>query len=271
MPLPFWTRVEGIIWLPEHALVRSAIEGTVTRIVSVPDESVVVGQPLVITDDPFLESHEKILQSNLAESKARYRMARSTSRVEAENLKLEIAHVRADLDQAHADLDKQTVRSSANGTFVLSRGDDLLGRHLKQGELIGYVGDRSDANVRVVISQTDIALVRQNTRNILVRFSANPVRPLQATIAREVPAADYRLPTKALGTEGGGKIRVDPLDPSGTTALEKVFHIELTLAEPLETAHFGERVQVRFDHGTQPLASQLYRFGRQTLLRHFGV
>ncbi|MCZ6710316.1 MAG: PqqD family peptide modification chaperone, partial [Gammaproteobacteria bacterium] len=124
MPLPFWTRVEGVVWLPEHSLVRSGIEGTVTRIVSVLDERVGVGQPLVITADPFLESHEKILQTNLAEAQARYRMAHSTSRVEAGNLKLEIAHIRADLDQTRADLDKQTVRSSANGTFVLSRGDD---------------------------------------------------------------------------------------------------------------------------------------------------
>ena len=94
---------------------------------------------------------------------------------------------------------------------------------------------------------------------------------MQAEIDRVVPAADYRLPSKALGSQGGGEILVDPLDGDGVKALEKVFQIELALSASLDRAHFGQRVQVRFDHGHQPLAVQLYRAGRQTFLRHFGV
>ena len=150
-------------------------------------------------------------------------------------------------------------------------GSDLLGRYVKQGELIGYVGDRSDATVRVVISQSDIDAVRHFTQEIQVRFSGRSWAVLSARIDREVPAANFQLPTKVLSTAGGGKVFVDPQDERGLTALEMFFQLELAFNEPLKNAYFGERVQVKFNHGSIPLAQQLYRAGRQVILRNFNV
>jgi len=52
-------------------------------------------------------------------------------------------------------------------------------------------------------------------------------------------------------------------------AAEQVFEVELTL--PVEVRHIGERVYVRFDHGSEPLARQWYRRFRQLFLKRFNV
>lgn len=271
MPLPFWTRVEGIVWLPEQSLVRSGIAGTITEIVATPDMLVDYDQPLFISDDPFLKARIKILEANLAGAIARYQATVADNRVEAETLSQESDRILVELNQAREDAAQLIIRSPGNGSFVVPLGGDLIGRYVNKGDLIGYVGDRTNAIIRVVVLQSDISIVRESTEKIQVRFSGQPPKTLMATIEREVPAANTLLPNKALGTEGGGKILIDPLDKRGVTALQKVFQIELALTEPLEEVHFGKRVDVRFEHAASPLAAQLYRFGRQTFLRHFGV
>ena len=89
-------------------------------------------------------------------------------------------------------------------------------------------------------------------------------------IIRQVPAATDRLPSAALGSAGGGKIALDPRDGTGLKPLEEIFVLDLELP-PSAAAYPGRRIQVRFDHGSEPLAAQWYRSLRQLFLSHFGV
>jgi putative peptide zinc metalloprotease protein len=60
-----------------------------------------------------------------------------------------------------------------------------------------------------------------------------------------------------------------PDDKAGTHTLEKVFDIELELAEPV--SRLGGRAFVRFEHGSEPLGQQWYRRLRQVFLGRFDV
>ena len=162
-----------------------------------------------------------------------------------------------------------TIKSSSAGVFVVQRPQDLEGRFLHQGDVVGYVADPSRAAIRVVVRQADIGLVRSQTHDVTVRLSDRVDRVLKASITREVPAASGRLPNAALGTNGGGSFRVDPADSAGLTTLEDVFHIELRLEVPVP--RLGGRAYVRFDHGMEPLAQQWYRSLRQLFLSRFRV
>ena len=137
--------------------------------------------------------------------------------------------------------------------------------------MLGYVARLEDTNVRVVISQADISLVREKTRDVQIMFTSQSGRAVAARIQREIPAANFDLPSSVLGSAGGGKIQVDPTDEHGRRAQQQVFQLELAFSEEIPRAYFGERVQVRFDHGSAPLAQQWYRRGRQLFLRSFGV
>ena len=121
------------------------------------------------------------------------------------------------------------------------------------------------------MTQNNINLVRDRTREVKIRLADNIGQVIPATIKREVPAATDQLPSRALGTSGGGRIAADPQDESGLTALERVFQFELALAETASTDYFGQRVHVRFDHGSEPLASQWQRSLRRLFLSRLGV
>lgn len=271
VPLPLSTRAEGVVWLPEDAVVRAGAGGFVRHFLSEPNSAVDRGDPLILCEDPLLQARVDVLEARLTELEARFDAVERKDRVEAEVIKEEIATVRGALQRANERADELVVRSPAAGVFVVPRAHDLPGRFAEQGDLLGYVLDDSEATIRVVVSQNAIGLVRGRTEHVEVKLAGEPADTLPAVIRREVPAADDRLPSAALGTAGGGSIPVDPADSKGLKALQPVFQFELALAEHAQAPHKGARVFVRFDHGAEPLFQRWYRRGRQLFLKHFDV
>ena len=90
-------------------------------------------------------------------------------------------------------------------------------------------------------------------------------------IERVVPAATERLPSRALGTAGGGDWPVDSSDPEGLRTLVPVFELDLALPEAATPGAIGEAVYVRFDHGLEPFAFRAYRGLRRLLLSRLSV
>jgi putative peptide zinc metalloprotease protein len=145
----------------------------------------------------------------------------------------------------------------------------MPGHFVRQGDRLGYVTDLANPTVRVAIPQADIGLVRTRTVASTVRLAGQLDTSVTAVIERQAPAAVSRLPSPALGPLGGGPFAVDREDPDGMRAAEEIFEVELTL--PVEVSRLGERVYVRFDHGSEALARQWYRRFRQLFLKRFNV
>ncbi|MCZ6829747.1 MAG: hypothetical protein O7F73_09200 [Gammaproteobacteria bacterium] len=271
LPMPFWTRVDGVIWMPDHAEVRAGVAGNILQVLATPGEYVDADTELFRSEDPFVLHRVQILIAQEKELKSRYQAALSTDRVQVDIIAEELENKRTELTQAREQLGKQVATAPAAGTFIVPAAQDFPDRYVKQGQLLGYVARLEDTNVRVVISQADISLVRDKTRDVQIMFNSQSGRPVTARIQREIPAANYHLPSSVLGSAGGGKIQVDPTDQHGRRARQQVFQLELAFTGEIPRAYFGERVQVRFDHGSAPLAQQWYRRGRQLFLRSFGV
>ena len=153
----------------------------------------------------------------------------------------------------------------------MSTPQDLPGRFVRRGELLGYVLNPSEVTARVVVSQSDVDFVRQRTQRIQVRLPENISVSLPASLYREVPAATDELPGKALSQEGGGGIAIDPRDKLGLKAFQKVFLFDIALSAYSGLYNVGGRVYVRFDHGKEPLIWRWYRGIRQLFLRRFNV
>jgi putative peptide zinc metalloprotease protein len=122
-----------------------------------------------------------------------------------------------------------------------------------------------------VVGQDDIDLVRERQGPVEVRPAEALGEIHRARVQRLVPGASGRLPHGALGSEGGGRLAVDPRDESGHTSLERFFEVELELLSEAGIVNAGGRVHVRFDHGWEPLAQQLYRRLRQVFLARLNV
>jgi putative peptide zinc metalloprotease protein len=284
VPLPYRSRAEGVLWIPEEAFVRARTEGFIERVVAVPGQRVRRGDTLIVLRDPTVLARAAQLDGRRRELRARYDEQRPADRVKAQMILEELRFVERSLDDAGGRLRDLTISATADGTFVLAPSTgvagnaiacpcpaEATGRFVREGELVGYVVELATVTVRAVVQQGEIDLIRHETRATHVRLAERLWDPLPAAIRRIVPAATERLPAAALGTEGGGKVVVDPRQVEGRTALGKLFQVDLELPTASGLLNAGGRAHVRFDHGHRPLGQQWYREIRQLFLRRFNI
>ncbi|TNG00392.1 MAG: hypothetical protein EP297_03835 [Gammaproteobacteria bacterium] len=271
LPFPSWTRTEGVIWVPEEAQVRAAVDGFIDQILAPIDSNVVPGQPLIQAEEPFLAARVAVFKAQVKELQAHYDAFQPVDRVQAAKIRDQLVAAKAHLMLAQERQSELVYHSSANGRFIVPNATDLTGRFVTKGQLVGYVLEPIKLTVRVVVLQDDISMVMKNTRNVEVMLSSWGAEPISASIRRIVPGASPKLPTPALGSAGGGSIAVNPQDKQGVTTLQQVFQLELELPEKIRSDYLGSRVYVRFDHGFEPAGFQVYRALRRLLIRHFNV
>ncbi len=271
VPAPYRSEAEGVIWIPDEAFVRAGTEGFIEEALVRPGARVRKGDALITLVDPALTTQEQVLAARLRELEARYVQYLSADPVKAETTQDEMRYTQDRLKRAREQGAELTIRSRTDGTFVVPAVEDLPGRFAKKGELLGYVVELDIVTVRTVISQAIIDLVRSSTRAVEVRLSERITETVPAAVRRIVPGASEKLPTRALGTGGGGEIALDPSDRQGLTAVQKVFQIDLQLTSQSKLINLGGRGYVRFDHGWAPLGVQWYRKIRQLFLSRFNV
>ncbi len=271
VPMPSWTRAEGVIQLPEQAGLRARADGQVTRLVAADGSRVDAGQPVVAMQDPYLDLQVAVLQARLRELEARLTRAQVDDRPGTQVVREEIAQARRDLTRAEERRADLVQTAPMSGPLIVPDAADLPGRFLRRGDVVAYIGGLADANVRAVVEQRRVGLVRDRLLGVSLRLDAPGAAAEPSRVLRLVPSATTRLPSAALGSDGGGRIPLDPSDPRRRTALAGVFVIDLALTPALGDAYPGQRVLVRFDHGAEPLAVQWFRSLRQLFLARFGV
>jgi len=271
VPMPVRTMAEGVVWLPEESYVRSETEGFVERIVAVPGGVVRTGDPLLALRNDEVKAGMAILEGQVREARARYTQALAVDPVKAAILRENLLYKERDLTRARERVDELIVRARTNGTFVLPSPEGATGRYAGRGELLGFVVDLERVTVRAVVTQATIDRVRQRTAGVEVRLAEHIDRPVSASLRRVIPAASAQLPSRALGSEGGGSIAVDPRDQGGARAVLSVFQIELDLPLLSGLVNAGGRAYVRFDHGRSPLAAQWYEEVRRLFLSRFNA
>jgi putative peptide zinc metalloprotease protein len=271
VPVPFRTQAEGVVWVPDEALVRVDSEGFIERLVAPAGGWVKAGDLLVVLRNPELVTRREVLEARVRELRARYDAERAQDIVRSQIVDEELRHALRELGRVRERLDGLALRAGTDGTFVIPQPESLPGRFARKGELLAYVLDLHTLTVRAVVEQEAIDLVRNRRLGIEVRLAERLDEIRVATLTREVPGAREALPSPALGSAGGGNVVVDPRDPQGMTAAGKVFQVDLAVPSPSGLVDVGGRVYVRFDHGHSPLAQQWYLKVRQIFLARFDV
>jgi hypothetical protein len=118
LPVPSWTRAQGVVWVPEEAQVRAGTEGFIERLLVPVDSDVVRGQPLIEARDPFLLTRVAVLTAQLRELSAQYDALVIEDRVQAAMVREEMASVAANLQRSREREAELIFRSPANGRFV---------------------------------------------------------------------------------------------------------------------------------------------------------
>jgi putative peptide zinc metalloprotease protein len=268
--LPYGTVTQGVVWAPAGADMRVGAEGLFTELRAPPGGMLAAGDPVARLSDPVLDARVQLVTTQLHEVELRYTAAEESDRVQAQMLRQQIAYFRSQLDDMRSRRKALDVAAPVAGRFLVTAPRDLDGKFMRRGELIGYVLDDAAATVRIIVPQSEIEQVRDDTLGVDLRFANHPMRVVHVRqVSREVPTATRQLPSVALATFGGGPIAVDPADEQHLRALEVVFQVDVKLSEGMVDHRIGERVYVRFQHGDRTLAWRISRTARQLFLRRF--
>lgn len=267
-PISFSTYGEGVVNLPEQAYIRAQTDGVVTRLETSDGKSTEQGDIILTLGNIELEARLRAIEARLEEVRAKQQSVFLSDRSQSEVLNVRAASLEADRQQLLFQISQLDVTSGTSGRVSLPLGDDLLGRHVSRGDVLGYVAGDGDISALVAIGQLDIDLIRRNLTSIEVKLGSLPDTKFVGKFIRELPQATDRLPNSLLGSMFGGMLKVDARDKSGTQLLSNVFLIEISL--PLETsgAYLGQRVHVRFNHQKESLANRYLRRFRQFQLNH---
>ncbi len=287
LPWPRAARLPGVLWPAEQAQLRAGEDGSVMD-VRLPDGAMAHAGDVVLTlRNPALEA----------------RLARLSARVAAletalvDTLPVDTAggmqggadgrtgDARAELQAAQAELarvqdrvDALVVRAAGDGRVCLGPAEDLAGRWLRSGTLVGQLASAAPPVVRVAWPAGDAGTPLRAGQHATVQLAGRPGQALAATVQRDGAGAVSQLPSAALGTKHGGTLVTDPQDPQDLKAAEPVVVVDVRLDAPLPPdavtaaagaghavtamtadappARIGERAWVRVSDGHAPLLWQ---------------
>lgn len=272
LPLPNRTLTQGVTWTPLESQLRAATDCFVEDVVAASGTRVSEDSPVLICSDPILSERVIALEVQLDEVRTRYAASLPLDRILAANVREEMNLVSQWLADAKERQEKLVVRSERDGVLLLpDLADDLPGRFVRRGDLVGFVVGDEPATVRVAIRQSKVDLVRQNTRSVRVRFSDQPATVHTAAVVREVPAATKELPSTALSLAGGGNFATDPRGEEQDQAMESLFVFEISVPGVRDRDRLGDRAYVLFDHDPESAGVRIVRSIRRLVLRNLDV
>ena len=268
LPLPYSSVAEGVVWLPEQALVRAGTHGFVEVLHVADGEQVHAGQLLLTLQAPALETELAQLDGQITALEAERFQSLRQDTARAVGIEQDLETARAALAHAVAQQQELNVVAAVDGVVVIPHAGDLPGRFVKQGSTLAQVLTDAPATVRVALPQAQATLVQTDTRSVGVRLAEAGGELWPAELLAGATGAVTHLPSAALGDHGGGSIVTDPADKAGLKTAEGVVLADVRLAgrAALRT---GGRAWVRFDHGWSPLAAQAARGLQQLVLQHF--
>lgn len=271
LPLPFYAVAQGVVWVPEEAVIRAGSDGMVSS--ALPESGLLLdkGDVLGVLDNPVLLAEYESARARVDELDARMRQESAEDIARASATARELDSARVKLREVRRRVQGLTLMAGDTGRWVFVNGDEPVGQYFKRGQVLGYVVSGPTRKLRVAVAQEDSELVLARAQSVSVRLARRPWETYAARSIRPVAAGQSQLVSAALGTAGGGVIAVDPSQGEGMTTLERVFDCEVELEQADPLAVFGDRAYVRFDLGWTPLAQQWFLRLRQAFLARLNV
>lgn len=243
--------------------------GQIVKMQTTSGRSVTPGMPLVrLEDDEWAyrwEDEKALKKHTLALRRRALNQGGADLSVIDEHLEL----MDRRLARLEADRRQLQVTAPVAGTWVAGALDELKGMPVERGGVLGYVIDPSEFMAVAVISQDAARWLfdESGIRRGRMRLKGSAQAPLELVDWQMIPAEQRRLPSSALGWQGGGEVAVTGEDRNGVTALRSFFEVRARVdatGQDLALVH-GRTGRIRFRIAPEPLWRQAYRRIRQIL------
>ncbi|WP_390614370.1 hypothetical protein [Maricurvus nonylphenolicus] len=266
IPLPQTLVVNGVIAVAEDSHIRAQTAGFVRAIKQPAGSPVNVDQPLIELSNPELEAKWQQLQARAEEVRLRQRQASLSSPIDAAKHSDELQFIQEQLIHLAEQRQQLTIYSSKSGILSLSTPNDLPGRYLTQGQVVGYIQDNGPSIAHVAVPQAWIRDLEMSTRGIEVIPHKQPFMKLSGALLTSSPKASRELPSSQLSDSHAGNILVDSRDKHSRKTLDPVFQYRVQLLPPEADnkdihAHIpvGSAVAVRFIQPAEPMVKGIQR------------
>jgi len=269
IPRPDRHRLEGVAEPVRFAVVHAGTEGFIREVVVPSGSKVRAGQPLVVAENLQLQTQHEQLLAERKRILARYRLAQTQDAAVAQTLAEQLDALDARIQANRERLEKLTLRAPVDGTWISPDIEQSTRAFLKRGQKVGIVASLGDVLVRAPAGQ-DVAalLINEPIERVEIRLKGRPDIELTGRVIKILPAGQQQLPSAALGYRAGGSIQTAANDPHGTQATERQFELRI-IPEGQVKLLPGQRVIVRLQTPSKPLASQWWRSILQLVQRRF--
>lgn len=280
VPLPFYATHQGVLWLPDEAMLRAPVNAHVAPGAGGNGgQQVVAGETLLQLDSLVIASDLAVAAADVAQVEVQLRQAQVDDQVKAQSLLADLESRRTKWLELQRRFEALQLQAHTSGRWLPQGPTALAGRYVKRGDLMGLVVSQPSQLVRVAVTQDDMDLIARRVRRddgdteVQAAVRLPYQSPVHARLNRALSGGEQQLVSPALGTTAGGEIAVDPQDTQGTKPLHRVFDLELLLDHPIDgqDAVFGQRCAVRFDLGATPLGWQWLLRLRQLFLSQMSV
>ncbi|RZL31730.1 MAG: RIP metalloprotease, partial [Rubrivivax sp.] len=153
VPLPFYSVHQGVVWLPDEALVRAEAPGQISAVQAAPGSVLARGAPILKIDNLPLQAELTQAAAALAQTEANLRRAEVAEPARAIPLRSELAARQSRYGEALARVTALDVAAATAGRWLPDAPTELTGRAVKRGELLGYLVAGPTDRVRVAVTQ----------------------------------------------------------------------------------------------------------------------
>lgn len=271
LPVPSYTVVQAVVWLPDEAIVRARNDGFLRQWGAEQGEMVESGEVLFYLTSTELDTSAAVAQERVKELEIQLRAQEFVNPVEAEVTRNQLQQENMRLQELQQSLQNLVGVAKQAGRLSVQDMQNQPGRFYRKGEIVAYVFRPSDLLIRAVVGQDDVDRVRNHTERVKVRFSDSLHKISPVAVLRPPHAAVNELPSPALSVQQGGEIPAVTGQDGKTQTQQGIFLTDLALPEDFHPVAFGERAYVRFEHPWESLATQGYRRVRQLFLSKYNV
>lgn len=270
LPLPYTYTANGVVWVEEDQRIVTNESGFVETLNLVQGKQVSAGEHLLSLKNPELEHRVTEVSAQLKEAKARLRSV-YFDRNKAGLADAELTRFEAEMTEVKQSLAQTQIYAPLSGRLITMQAEQLHHRFVKRGELLAYVLPPGNTlTAKVVLPEQEAEKVLSRVSDVSLRLASSQSLEHTVALSNIVPRVSKEIPSAVLSSQGGGNIILDPSAESPLQAIENFVVVDVVGAG-LPVSYVNERVFVKFDLGSEPIAYRWIRRVRQIFLEQFDV
>ena len=267
LPAPSVNTVQGVVWLPDDAIVRVDSECEIQAVHAVNGSSVREGQPLFECYNPYVSQNTRIILSERDELIAEQSGLLKDDIVRYQQIQQELESNSLRLKDAKNRESALVVFAKSNGQFVIEGEFELIGRMLPAGALVAYlIPETHTRTIRLALpeSTSDAELAWQEIR-IRARNSGGDLLTHTSHVTHLSEIATHHVPSTALTKIGGGDLKASVVDKH-VQLDEPAFDVEIAWPVTADPLPIGSLVSVKLKGESKPLGAQWLRSWQRAFL-----